>query len=982
VRKIVTILFCDVTGSTALGERLDPEALRGLLAAYFERMKAIVESHGGTVEKFIGDAVMAVFGVPQLHEDDALRAVRSASEMRAALPDLGVQGRIGLMTGEVVTGTSERLATGDAVNVAARLQQAAQPGEIVIGERTLGLVRDAVAVEALEPLFLRGKRDPVAAFRLLSLDTGMEAFPRHLEAPLVGRLREQQRLRAEFEAVVSEQSCHLVTLLGAAGVGKSRLVTESLAGVDARLVRGRCLSYGEGITYWPVIEVLEQLAVRPADPVAARAIATLLAESDEPATPEQIAWAVRKTLEESAAGEPLVCVLDDIHWAEPGLLDLVEHVADYSRGASILLLCVARPELLERRPGWAGGKLNATTLLLEPLSEEQTDELIDRLGSVDQDLRIRIRSAAEGNPLFVEEMLAMIRDSGAGAVIVPPTIQALLASRLDQLDAPDRTVLERGAVEGHVFHRGAVEALAPDEEQVSQRLLELVRKELVRPDQPQIPGQDAYRFRHLLIRDAAYDALPKTVRAELHERFAEWLDMHGATLAEQDEIVGYHLEQACRYRRELGRDDQVGELAMAARRRLLAAGRHARVRDDVAAAVKLLERAAQVAPDGPLEIELEFAHAEALFEAGRAADAIDIARALAIRGAGEGDRVAELTGRILEASWATHLDPEGAADRLEALIVEALPELEAAGADLALYIAESARGVIENMRGRAQDWLRASELALQHAKRAGQPQLAVKLIPQLGAAQLFGPTPVLDLLAWLDAQDVAYPGNTANQVHRAGALAMLGRFAEARELMDAARERVRDQGATIGYALITGQPAVDLELLADDPVRAVELSRESCRLLEEHAERSWLSTILGLQAVAEYRLDLLDDADADARRAAGLGSSDDRLTQMLSLQTRAKVYARRGDHKEGQRLAREAVAIADQVDLLNYVGDAYADLAEVLVLAGEAGQALEALTRAVQHYSQKGNIVSRDRALDRLAELAPHPPDAPAVSPT
>jgi tetratricopeptide (TPR) repeat protein len=444
--------------------------------------------------------------------------------------------------------------------------------------------------------------------------------------------------------------------------------------------------------------------VRPADPVAARAIATLLAESDEPATPEQIAWAVRKTLEESAADRPLVCVLDDIHWAEPGLLDLVEHVADYSRGASILLLCVARPELLERRPGWAGGKLNATTLLLEPLSEEQTDELIDRLGSVDQDLRIRIRSAAEGNPLFVEEMLAMIRDSGEGAVIVPPTIQALLASRLDQLDAPDRTVLQRGAVEGHVFHRGAVEALAPDEEQVSQRLLELVRKELVRPDQPQIPGQDAYRFRHLLIRDAAYDALPKTVRAEVHERFAEWLERHGATLAEQDEIVGYHLEQACRYRRELGRDDQVGELAMAARRRLLAAGRHARVRDDVAAAVKLLERAAQVAPDGPLEIELEFAHAEALFEAGRAADAIDIARALAIRGADESHRVAELTGRILEASWATHLDPEGAADRLEALIVEALPELEAAGDDLALYIAEHARGVIANMRGRAQDW--------------------------------------------------------------------------------------------------------------------------------------------------------------------------------------------------------------------------------------------------------------------------------------
>jgi class 3 adenylate cyclase/tetratricopeptide (TPR) repeat protein len=970
VRKTVTILFCDVTGSTALGETLDPEALRELLARYFERMRQILEAHGGTVEKFIGDAVMAVFGVPQLHEDDALRAARAAVEMRDALPELGVQARLGLATGEVVTGTAERLATGDAVNLAARLQQAAGPGEILIGESTHGLVRDAVVVEAVAPLVVKGKRDPVAAFQLLSVDTESPGFARHLEAPLVGRVREQERLLSEYQAVVSERSCHLVTLLGVAGVGKSRLVAEFLgAAVDAQVVRGRCLSYGEGITYWPVVEVLLELRARPADPAAAGAIATLLGESEQqPATPEQIAWAVRKTLEQAAADRPLVCVVDDIHWAEPGLLDLLEHVADYSRGVPILLLCVARPELLEARPGWAGGKLNATTLLLEPLSAEQTDELIDRLGDVNAELRGRIREAADGNPLFVEEMLAVVRDSGGSEVVVPPTIHALLASRLDQLDASERTLLECGSVEGQVFHQGAVVALAADGERVPQRLMGLVRKELVRPDQAQIPGDDAYRFRHLLIRDAAYDALPKTVRADLHERFAAWLDGHGAMLAELEEIAGYHLEQACGYRRELGRE--VGELALAARRRLLAAGRHAGLREDHAAAVNLLGRAAQVAPDEPLDLGLAFEHSAALFQVGRAAEALDLMRELAAVGAQRGDRVAELCGRIMEANAVTHMQPEGATDRLEALLAEALPELEAAGDDLALHIAYNARGTVENMRGNTTEWVKAGELAFQHATRAGQPQLAARLIPHLAAGRLFGTTPVTEMLEWIDQQEVARPGDVAMQSHRAAALAMLGRFDEARELMDAARGRLREQAATIGYALHTGQLASEIELLAGEPARALEYATEGCRLLEEAGERAWLSTIVGILAEAEYRLDRLDDAEADALRAVELGSTDDRLTQMLSRQVRAKVCARRGQHDDALRLAMEAVALSAP-DSPTHAGDAYATLAEVLVRSGEVEGAVDALTRARDLYAQKGNIVSRDRVAEKLRQLTP-----------
>ncbi len=562
-RKTVTVLFCDVTGSTSLGESTDPEALRAVLARYFERMKGIVESHGGTVEKFIGDAVMAVFGVPVLHEDDALRAVRAAVEMRDALPELGVQARIGVSTGEVVTGTEERLATGDAVNVAARLEQAAQPGEVLLGAETFSLVRDAVDVEALEPLVLKGKSEPVPTYRLLALRAGVE---RRLDAPMVGREREQRMLADAWERAGSERACQLFTILGAAGVGKSRLAAEFLGSLDgATVLRGRCLSYGEGITYWPVVEVVKQLlgpdagealSLLELDDEVTEAVLALLGEADIPTTPPETAWAVRKLLEAHAWRSPLVVVLDDIHWGEPTFLDLIEHIADLSRDAPILLLCMARPELLDKRPGWGGGKLNATTVLLEALPPADTERLIENLlggALLDEGLRIRIRDAADGNPLFVEEMLALVQASGNGEVTVPPTIQALLAARIDQLERPERDVLERGAVEGQVFHRGAVEALGAGESR--ERLSALVRKELVRPERAQLRGDDAYRFRHLLIRDAAYDALPKATRAELHERFADWLTTRGADLVEQDEIVGYHLEQAARYKAELGRPD-------------------------------------------------------------------------------------------------------------------------------------------------------------------------------------------------------------------------------------------------------------------------------------------------------------------------------------------------------------------------------------------------------------------------------------------
>jgi class 3 adenylate cyclase/tetratricopeptide (TPR) repeat protein len=952
-RKTVTVLFCDLTGSTALGETLDPERLRALLARYFERMQAIVERHGGSVEKFIGDAVMAVFGVPLLHEDDALRAVRAAIEMRDAIPELGLQGRIGVMTGEVVTGTAERLATGDAVNVAARLEAAAEPGEVLIGQPTLALVREAVEVGPVQPLELKGKAEPVPAYRLVTVHDAPE---RRHAALFVGRERELELVRGALERVRAEERCELITIVGDAGVGKSRLVAEVLASVEATVVRGRCLPYGEGITYWPVIEVLKQLDVVPPDEAAALAIRSLLGESQAMTSAEEIAWAFRKTLEHAAAQRPLVVVFDDIQWGAETFRDLIEHVALLSSSAAILLLCVARPELSERQPGWP------VTLRLEPLGDEDVEELMAE--RIPGKLREKIARAAGGNPLFIEEMLAMAAEAG-GEVLVPPTLQALLAARLDQLEAAERSVLERGAIEGEIFHRGAIQALAPGETQITPRLAALVRKELIRPDRGQLVGEDGFRFRHLLIRDAAYEALPKAVRADLHQRFAAWLEQHGAELVELDEILGYHLEQAHHYRAELGLpDDPV--LAAAARRRLTAAGRRASLRVDAGAAVSLLERAAALVPPAETDVALESDLVDAMFEAGKGGEALQRAGSLAERAGAAGDRIGELCGRIKEGTLRTYLEPEGATEELAALVGQALPVFEAAGDELALYLAYLALGQVSNMRAQIDAGREAYDLAAAHAQQAGLPH---ELVGWRSAMRFFGTTPVSEVLAWLDEQGERGARNPNLRGYRATALAMLGRFDEARALLAEVRAELADRGGGIWLAALTGQSSVDVELLADDPAAAAEFGEEGCALLDELGERSILSTAAGRLAQALYALDRLDEADAWAGRAAELGASDDAFTHMLWRQARAKVLARRGELVEAERLAREAVAIGEKTDLLDAQGDMYGDLAEVLLLAGERDKAAAALEQALARYERKGNVVMAGRAHARLAEM-------------
>ena len=953
-RKTVTVIFCDVTGSTALGESTDPEALRAVLARYFERMRGIVEAHGGSVEKFIGDAVMAVFGVPVVHEDDALRACRAAVEMRDAFPELGISGRIGVNTGEVVTGTEERLATGDAVNVAARLEQAAQPGEVLVGAATLALVEAAVEGEPVEPLEVKGKSDPVPAFRLLGVrERGEPRFA----TPMVGRNTELRRLRDAFQQAVHDRSSQLFTVLGSAGVGKSRLAAEFLAGLDARVVRGRCLSYGEGITYWPIVEILKQLGTLPeGDP--ARPLRFVLGESELPAAPDEIAWGFRKLLEQEAQEQPLVCLLDDLHWGEETLLDLIEHVADLSRDAPLLLLCMARPELLERRPSWGGGKWNATTVLLEPLDAAETELLIAELGGVSDELRERILQVAEGNPLFLEEMLALLRDSGNAEVEVPPTIQALLAARLDQLDPAERSVLERGSVEGRTFHRGAVAAMSDSDGFIDQRLVALVRKELVRPDRAQLTGDDAYRFRHLLIRDAAYDALPKATRADLHRRFAEWLEQHGEGLVELDEILGYHLEQAALYLAELGRDDPA--LALAAGERLGVAGSRAYWRGDFRAAVALLERALTLERPYRLDVHLEVELVAALqaLDAGRA---VEVADAAAERADAAGDEAGAALARTVAAN-ARLTTGQCSADELERLAGAALPLLEALGDDDGLAHVWQALGWVANMHSRLEGWADAIEQALLHARRAGHPIVGSWA---LSVPLAMGPKPAGEALAKLD-DFIGDQPHAADLLLRGVLLAMLGTLAEAWAVAVPADEKARELGLRQGGIWLS-----EIALIAGDRQAASDYLRSGCEELEQRGARGQLSTYTAQLGRVLAALDRPDEAEQLAQKGRELGDPEDVWTQALSRQAQALVHSARGQHAEAVGIAEEAVDWWSRTDSLLRQGDAHGDLAEVLEAAGRRNEAIEAWREALDRYERKQVLPLAARVRERLASLEP-----------
>ena len=498
------------------------------------------------------------------------------------------------------------------------------------------------------------------------------------------------------------------------------------------------------------------------------------------------------------------------------------------------------------------------------------------------------------------------------------------------------------------------------------RLAALVRKELIRPEIPQLAGEDGFRFRHLLIRDAAYDALPKAARAELHEHFAAWLEEHGNELVELDEILGYHLEQACHYRTELGLPEDEA-LAATARQRLATGGRRATARMDYGAAARLLERAVALVPSTEIDVPLELSLARALTETGRGGDALTRSESLAERGVARGNRVAELCGRLQAGIARTGIEPDGATEKLDAIVVQALPALRALGDDAALYTVNHARAWIAFTRAQTDAALEAFDLAGSYARRAGIPD---ELVGWRALSRLYGRTPISELLAWLDENEPRDVRDYWLRAARALALAMIGRFDEARAILAETRGELRERGGRLQLAVITANESAITELLAGDPAAAAELGVQGCRQLEELDETAFLSTAAAFLAEALCALDRLDEAEAWAVRASELGASDDVWTQMRARLVSAKVLGRRGEHADAEQLAREAVAVAEATDDLVGQGDAHSTLSEVLELGGKLDEAAAALELALERYERKENLVSAAGTKARLQQLS------------
>ncbi len=1029
VRKTVTLVFSDLKGSTSLGEKLDSEALREVMSRYFEEMKRPLERHGGRIEKYIGDAIMAVFGLPRAHEDDALRAVRAAFEMKEALARLNdelerrwgvrLENRTGVNTGEVVSGDSasaQRLVTGDAVNVAARLEQAAPALDVLLGEPTYRLVRHVVEVEAVEPLELKGKSERVPAYRLLAVHATDEEIARRRDAPLVGRETESRVLRDAFDLACRDRRCQAVTLVGPAGLGKSRLTEEFAreARKTALVLRGRCLPYGEGITFWPLVEVLRQAAgldhsdqadsareklaalLGPHEDVLAR-VASVAGLSQEQFPLQELFWGTRKLLELLSRDRPLVVVFEDLHWAEPTFLDLVEHLAETIDGSPVLLLCNARPELLEVRPGWTDAP-NAAHVLLEPLGADASRRVIENMlgdAGLDETVRARIIDAAEGNPLFVEQLLSMLIDEGLvelqdgvwrasgelPAVTLPPTIQALLASRIDGLDPEERAVVEPAAVIGYVFPEDAVRELVPDavREKTGAHLVSLGRKQLIRPEPAERGFEDPWRFDHVLIRDTTYEALLKRTRAALHERFVRWADrVNGDRAAEYEEILGYHLEQAYRYLSELGPLDDHGlELGVDAAARLTSAGRKARTRGDLGAAANLLERASRVLPElDEQRLSLLPEVAEVFVDLGRFADAEAFLDEAAAGADGAGDARLAAHARLIRLllelrAGADERWSDGAVPAIEEAIEIFTVESDDAG------LAKSWRllAYVHGTACRYGEAAAACERALEHARRAEDSREERVNATSYALAACWGSTTVDEAIARCEAviEQVA-----ESRLSRGGVTCILGYLHAMRGEFELAREVCSDGRAAIGemhapsHAAWASMFAARIEMLAGDARAAEEGLRRASDLLEHMGERYLRSTVTALLARAVCAQDRLEEAYGLTELAEELAGADDVEAQAMWRSIRAAVLARQRRHDAAERLAQEAVQLLLDTDSAVMKVETLAELAEVYGLVGDSG-AQWALDEARALATRKGNVAAVAALDDLTGRLAAQP---------
>ncbi len=1037
-RKTVSIVFADPKPTTETGEPPSPEALRDVMSRYFDEMRRVLEHHGGTVEKFIGDAVMAVFGLPVRHEDDALRAVRAALGMQEALPPLNEEFRrtwgvellnhIGVNTGEVVAGDAslgQRLVTGDAVNVSARLEQAAHAREVLIGPLTYRLVRDAVDVQAVEPLTLKGKSQPVPAYRLLAVRSDDQA-ERRQDAPMVGRDAEMALLRDAFRDVLSRRACRTVTIVGDAGVGKTRLTREFLAaaGSESVVLKGRCLPYGDGITFWPMVEIVraaaqlreddtpEDARTRILETVGARyedvaeRIESLIGLSTSTFQVAELFWAIRRFFELLARKGPLVVVIDDIHWAEQTFLDLLEDINANVTEAPLLVLCTARNELLEEHASWAEGERQAR-IVLSPLSDDDAEAVIRNLlgqAGLNDAVVHRVTAAAEGNPLFVEQLLSMLMDSGQlrfeggvwtpaadlSEIAIPPTIHALVASRLDSLPADERSVVEPASVIGLTFAEAAVEELVDEAlvEEVPVHLDGLARRQLIRPAATGATGADAWRFQHLVIRDAAYQGLLKRSRAILHERFVEWADRVNEEqdrALEFEEILGYHLEQAYRYRTELGPLDEHGvTLGIRAAERLGSAGERASARGDLPAASNLLARAVAVLPAvhptrPRLLVQLGQAKMEmGEFEAADSSYGDAIASAVAL-----GSRGQELTASLERLRLAYLI---GSVSDVQAVLGEvngAIPELERAGEDEGLARAWRLRLNVEVNAARWAEAEQATMRMLEYASRAGNTVMQTRALANLAMTALYAPTPVPEAIA--RCEDVLLRAGSDRRTHAvslrflAWLRAMRGEFDLARGEYQEARRILVELGWNHDAAM-TSLYSGPIELLAGDPVAAETELRLDYEAFDRMGDRNFISTTSAYLAEALYRQGRLEEAEHYAGFAQEIAAEDDPLTQILWRATRSRIAARGGRADEAVTMADEAVSIARGSDDLTTLGDAILSLAEVLWRAGRQADGSAAADEAIATYELKGNEVAAARARELAASFATPPSDLAAVA--
>ncbi len=1020
-RRTVTVVFSDVVGSTALAERLDTETFTLLMDRYFDRMSGIAARHGGTVAKFIGDAIVIVFGVPRAHEDDALRAVKTAMEMREALrtlnqelePGWGVTlaTKTAVNTGEILATTSGpdedpvgrggHVAVGDAMNIGARLEQAASAGEVVLGEATYRLVREAVEATRMPPLRLKGKAEPVSAYRLVSISARAEAIARHLDSPMVGRHDDLAKLRSSFDRALQERACHLVTVVGAAGVGKSRLVEEFLRSVRdaATALSGHCLSYGEGITFWPLREMVKGAAGITDEDTQAEAqdkISTLLDRSREASIvaksiaatvglaahegpPTETFWSVRKLFEGIAEDRPLVAVFEDIHWAERTLLDLIEDVGDLARDAPILLLCTTRPELLESRAEWGStGNCDSLTLDLAPLSGFEAERLVSQLIVDDSEpKRARMHSivdAAGGNPLFMEQIVlmltddGMLREAGSGSapdeIALPPTIQALVAARLDRLGEGERRSLESAAVVGRIFYRDVLERLTDDPAAIDPSLETLMRKQMIEPSQSDIAGQEAFGFVHALVRDTAYQGIPKGRRAVLHERVAEWIQQTaGARVREYQEILAYHLEQAALLGLALGSaDDATRDLASRAADLLSETGERAWTRGDAYGAANLLRRAISLLPAEDARMpELLLTLSGALGETESLSRESELLEQARERAAALNDPGLQARIHVRQIMHRLSADPDASihdAAREADVAIRTFEELQDASGSAAAW---RLRHYLAHLRYQHAESVEALLRAREYARAAGDRGGAIGDLSATCGPMLYGPMPVREAIRRSEDILEQVKGWQRDESFVLGFLgimhAMDGRADYARELVARAGAIALDLGMQLTSTATRSYWLAILETLSGDHVAAERELRSGYEVLEEMGETDFASTLAARLAHALSALGRYHEASRFVSISRQTATSGDIVSQVILRGAEGKIWANAGNHGKARSIIQEAIALAAQSDALNMQADILIDLSEVQ-RAAQDDRASRSVREALDLYEEKGNIAS------------------------